>query len=120
MKRICLLLTLLLLLTACAKAAPAQTTEPETWTEGICLVAKDGPVLIVVDGGPIVMTDSSETGGLFEGLATGDRIRVVCGPIMESYPAQTQIYKLEKIGSGSINDIPEQTLEQLREMGWLD
>lgn len=93
---------------------------PEHWTEGICLVADGGSFLIVVDGSPIVMRDGSKEGKLFDGLQTGDHIRVVCGPIMESYPAQTTVEKLEKTGTGSLDDISAQTLEQLREMGWID
>ena len=38
--------------------------------------------------------------------------------IAESYPAQTSIYSCELIESVSTEDIPQDTLDGLQEMGW--
>ena len=121
MKKLCLALILIpvLLCAACAPSTVESTTEPKDWTEGICLVT-GGTVVLIADGSPIVLHDQSEQGGLLEKLQTGDHIRVQHGPVMESYPAQTQVFALEYQGPGSLEEVPQQTLDQLRGLGWLD
>lgn len=86
---------------------------------GRCLVAAGGDCLIVGDdGSPIVMHDVSSGGDLLNDLATGDKIKITHDGIAESYPAQTGVYRLKVLEHGSLADIPEDTLEALRELGW--
>lgn len=91
-----------------------------SWIDGICLITNNGRVLLVADGEPIALTDRSKEGGLLEGLQTGDRIRVLHSGIAESFPAQAGVYRLERIGQGSLDDIPPQLLDSLGQMGWID
>ena len=70
-KKTLLLCTLLcvLLLTACGGKAAA---------EGWYLRAENGASLLVTDGGePITLSDQSGSGDLFQGLTSGDRIRMI-------------------------------------------
>lgn len=86
---------------------------------GRCLIANDGSVMLVKeDYGPIVI---SHTGNewMFRGLSTGDLILVAHGLIMESYPAQSGAAFVLRLGGGSIDDIPRQTIDELTELGWI-
>lgn len=91
-----------------------------SWTEGVCLLTETGQVLLIAEGEPIALSDRSKEGGLLDGLQTGERIRVLHDGIAESFPARTGVYKLERIGQGSIDDIPVQVLDTLRELGWIN
>ena len=64
--------------------------------------------------------DSSKDQDLFAGLSSGDKILVIHGLIMESYPGQTHAYYCLRLEAGSLADIPQDVLERLREMGWLE
>ncbi len=87
--------------------------------EGTCLMAENGSYMIVDDRSPYsatVMSQRMGEKGMFEGLQTGDRIQIVCGPIMETYPARVGVYCVRKIGHGW--KIPEETIKSLEELGW--
>lgn len=119
--RKCCMLLLLLMLMLMFSACIVQGNEigMGSWTEGICLVTDNGRVLLIAGSEPIALTDRSKEGNLLDGVQTGDRIRVLHDGIAESYPAQTGIYKLEKEGQGSIDDIPADVLNSLRDLGWI-
>lgn len=86
---------------------------------GRCLETKNGHMLI--DGNsPISMKDRTKAQDLFAGLSSGDKILVIHGLIMESYPGQTHAYYCLRLEAGSLADIPQDVLERLREMGWLE
>lgn len=88
---------------------------------GRCLIADGGAVLwIDENGSPVVMHDRSKKGTLLEGLQTGDRIWILHDGIEESYPGSTGVYACIKVGSGTRADLPQDTIESLRELGWLD
>ena len=91
----------------------------ELWVEGICLVTDSGSVLLIAKNEPIALHDRTDS-GLLEGIQTGDRIRVLHDGIAESFPAQAGIYKLEHLGQGSLDEISQQTLDALRQLGWID
>ena len=81
----------------------------------------DGSRHIVIDqdGGPIVMRDLSEAGTLFDGLERGDRVLVRHDGIAASYPARSRAYWCLRLGGGSPDDLPQNTLDQLSRLGWL-
>ena len=86
---------------------------------GRCLETKGGYML--VDGNsPISMADRSKDQDLFEGLSSGDRILVIHGLIMDTYPGQTQAYYCLRLEAGSLEDISRDVLDSLRQMGWLE
>lgn len=100
----------LLLLTACGGKSAL---------EGRYLLAENGVSLIIMeDGGPVTISDQSKNGDLFEGLHSGDRIRITYDGIDETYPGQTGAYACKLLESGTLEDIPEETLAGLEELGW--
>ena len=88
------------------------------WVEGICLVSDNGFVLLIVKDEPIVLHDRTD-GGLFGGIQTGDRIRVLHDGIAESFPANAGVYRVEHLGKGSLAEVSPQLLNTLRDMGWI-
>lgn len=88
-------------------------------SKGICLVADNGSYLLIDEQGPIQMSNSDRT-EIFGGLKTGDEILVLHDGIMESYPARTVVYHLVKTGEDKEKQIPQQTVDSLIELGWLE
>lgn len=88
---------------------------------GRYLESNNGTHMIICESiGPIVMSNKSNNHSLFDDLQTGDKIKITCTPVAESYPSQCGIYKLKLISQGSIEDISKETLDKLKEMGWID
>lgn len=88
--------------------------------EGRYLRAAGGVSLIITEGsGPIVLSDRSEGGGLFDGLNSGDLIEVTCDSgIVESYPGQAGAYSFKFLQGSALNSIPAGTLAELAELGY--
>ena len=104
----------------CALALTACGGETHSELEGRYLQAADGTALIVTDdGSPIVMSDQSEDSELFDGLDTGDRIRITYEGINDSYPGQTGAFACKKLADGSSADLPQETLDSLEELGYV-
>lgn len=111
-KRAVLLCGLLcaLLLTACGG---------KSTTTGWYLAAENGASLIVTeDGEPITLSDQSKDGGLFDGLNSGDRIQITHDGVNETYPGQTGAYTCKLLEEGTLENVPEETLESLEELGY--
>ncbi|CUO94725.1 DUF3221 domain-containing protein [Clostridium baratii] len=86
---------------------------------GIYLKSTDGSNIIIDDANyPTVMGNETSKENIFEIFKSGDKIEITCSVINETYPAQTQIYSLKLIEKGSPNNIPKDTLEKLKELGW--
>ena len=85
---------------------------------GRYLAGADGSHLVVLDGSPIVM--ASENEAQFQGLSDGDLILIFNDGIETSFPGRTGVYACLRLASGNAADIPSETLEALRQMGWLD
>lgn len=86
---------------------------------GRYLLAESGAALLVTeDGEPVTLSDQSQNGALFQGLNSGDRIQITHDGIAESYPAQTGAYTCKLLERGTLEDIPEETLASLEELGW--
>ena len=113
------LTVLILALFALSLLCGCVAREIDLWLEGICLVADNGSVLLIAKDEPIVLHDCSGK-DLLAGIRTGDRIRVLHDGIAESFPAQAGIYKLVHLGQGSLDEISQQTLDTLRQLGWID
>lgn len=119
MKKAVFLLCTLLCTLLCALALTACGGEAHSELEGRYLQAADGTALIVTDdGSPVTLSDQSEDGGLFDGLNTGDRIRITCDDIRETDPGQTGAYTCKLLEEGALADIPEDALTTLEELGW--
>ena len=111
-----LLCALALVLSSCA--APAA--EPERMgTEGRLLLAENGTALLIAeDGTPITLSVQAEGNDPWAGYHSGDRIRVLHDGVNETYPAQSEAYGWERLEEGTLEDIPEETLTALEELGW--
>lgn len=85
-------------------------------SEGRYIRTENGMDIILLDGSPVVMS-GEET--LFEGLNTGDLIRIRHGLIRETYPGGTDVYSCERVEAGSLEDIPQDILESICPMGYV-
>ena len=111
-----LLCALALVLSSCA--APAA--EPERiGTEGRLLLAEnDSALLVTEEGMPMVLSVQEDGNDPWAGYHSGDRVRVTHDGVSETYPAQTGAYAWERLEEGTLNDVPEETLAALEELGW--
>ncbi len=88
---------------------------------GRYLESNNGTHMIISESiGPIVMSNKSKNDTLFDDLQTGDKIKITCTSVAESYPGQCGVYKLKLLNQGSIEDINKETLDTLKEMDWID
>ncbi len=117
MKRIGILICALgVLLSACA--APAAELE-RMETEGRLLLAENDSALLVTEEGiPMVLSVQEDGNDPWAGYHSGDRVRVTHDGVNETYPAQTGAYAWERLEEGTLNDVPEETLAALEELGW--
>ena len=86
---------------------------------GRYLEAKDEKAMLIRENSPISMHNRTNL-DLVNDLDTGDEILVIHTGIAESYPGQTGVYAVFKISDGTINDIPQNVIDQLIELGWLE
>ncbi len=77
----------------------------------------DTVYIITDDNMPVELVNKSEDKELFDGLYNGDRMEIKCGPVLETYPGRTDVYKCSFIEQGNIKDIPSEVLTRLRELG---
>ena len=76
-------------------------------------------MLIIEDNAPILLANTNDNDDLFTGLTSGDQILVLHDGIQETYPARTGAYRIWKRSDGTMNDISEDVIVQLKELGWL-
>ncbi len=93
-------------------------------TTGRCIVADNNAVLLIVEEGygegfPVSLGYNGDREKVFADWSTGDLVTVIHGSIAESYPGQTQMYYGWHKEDGSRDDIPEELLTHLTEMGWI-
>lgn len=105
--------SLLLLLAGCS------SSDKFTFT-GLYLKAKNSHMIIDDYGSPIVMTAENNSGNVFDGLESGDMIKITCTAIRESYPGQCGVYSIKLTEKSTIDNIPKDTLKQLKDLGWID
>lgn len=80
-----------------------------------CIVTDNGNVFMVYDGRPIILNYGKESD-----FGTGDKLLIVHqAAFMESYPEQTKTVFAIRIGGGSEDDVPEEALGVLKELGWI-
>ena len=115
-----IVLMICLILSGCDSGKDKNTNDEINKTIGYCLVTtNDNYIIVIPDYGPVVMTDKSENGDLFDGLQTGDKIEVSFAFINESYPGQANTSYCKIISRGSFEDIPQDIYERLEELGWI-
>lgn len=85
-------------------------------SEGLYIRTENGMDMILMDGSPVVMSGDKS---LFEGLQTGDLIRIRHGLIRETYPGGTDVTSCELLSQGTIENIPQVILESISPMGYV-
>ena len=113
---LCVLLSLLLITAA---MLAFLTIKGYGLSVGRLLVTEDGTQLLIVDQTPIQLSDQSKRTNLFEAFQTGDLLLVVHDGVEETYPARSGAYAAFRLKRGRIEDIPEDILSTLVELGWL-
>lgn len=86
---------------------------------GRILNLKNGGLMLIDDHGSAYELQKNAEEHYFN-FDDGDKVFVVCSYILETYPAQTDMHYCWLIEDGNYSDLPENTLETLREMGWID
>lgn len=76
------------------------------------------PMLITDSGAAIILNCDNDD--MFSRYDDGDKITVICGDILETYPSQTDAYLCFRTKKGSRSDIPEGVLDSLRELDWIN
>lgn len=87
---------------------------------GRYLQARDGSHMVIDrQGSPIILTPPQDQPHMLDRLDDGDRVLVVCGGVLTSYPGRSGVYWCLRLGGGSPKDLPAHTLAQLTRLGWL-
>lgn len=90
--------------------------EDMDYVEGIYIKDRIGADMILIDG-TSPCTFWGADGVVIEGLTDGDRIRIGVREILDSSPMQAEVYSIEKLSDGTIDDIDPAVLNSLRELG---
>lgn len=106
-----------LVLTACG----GKSTVTGWYLDTVEGSEETGP-LIVRDDAPDraeYLSDQSEAGGLFDGLESGDRIRITYDtPAGSPWPGTNWVFTCELLEKGALSDIPEEALTTMEEAGF--
>lgn len=87
---------------------------------GRYLQARDGSHMAIDStGSPVILEAPDSFPRMFDPLEDGDRVLVVCGGINTSYPGRSGAYWCLRLGGGSMEDLPKDTINQLTQLGWL-
>ena len=86
---------------------------------GRYLESQNGTPILIRENSPITMHNRTDL-DLVSNLDVGDKILVVHTGIAESYPAQTGVYAVFKIKDGTTEDIPQDVINALIKLGWLE
>ena len=116
MKKFLLVLLIFLLVTALTLGILAS--QGLSFSVGRCIVTDD-TCMLVLGNDPVLLSNRTGKDGAFATLVTGDRLLVLHGGIMETWPAQAIVYFCLPIGSGSMDDIPQDVVDGLISHGWI-
>lgn len=89
------------------------------YAEGIYIKDIAGADMVLIDG-TSPCTFWGADGVVIEGLTDGDRIRIGVREFLDSSPMQAEVYSIEKLSDGTIDDIDPAVLDSLHEIGWID
>ena len=88
-------------------------------SHGRYLESKNGQPIFILDNSPITMSNRTAK-DLFGNCDVGDKILVIHDGIAESYPGKTGVYAVFKLSDGTTGDIPQNVVNQLIDLGWLE
>lgn len=86
---------------------------------GICLITQDKQIIVVVDDLPIILSNMEKNQDLLNSLKTGDKIILTHTKISQSYPAQTNAYKISKLEENCLFEIADDVLNSVYSLGYL-
>lgn len=75
--------------------------------------------MLILDNAPVSASSRPEDRDLFAGLSSGDKVLVIHDGIRQSYPGQTSVWYCLRLEEGSPEDIPQDILRSLQDLGWL-
>ena len=97
------------------------------WAEGRYLRDKNGGDMVLVGQNGYIepvsvhtYNGASYSGYDFAEFESGDRIKILVDGIRETYPAQATVYATELMEKGSYDDLDDDVMDSLREMGWVE
>lgn len=113
-KTLCTVLSLLLVFTllyGCGNFKPASTGRA---------VVSGSSCLIVLNGSPTVMINSSDDEDLIFRVRTGDLIKIKHAEwrLGSSYPPQVNVYSCKIVSKGTADDVDKEVLDELASHGW--
>lgn len=123
------IIPVILLLAAVLIAVAVRVKDPEDAKEtfdpskeiytsvGRCLISDNGFCLLIQESEATVLYGEES---LFEGIDTGDEIEVKHGLVQLTYPGGTNAYEVKKLNDGSMDDIPQDVIDDLTELGWVN
>ncbi len=117
-KKILVLLAVILVLGIAASGFALKSMSLGVST-GTALVTHNGSLMLIKDNSPIKLSFDTGKEPSENEFSTGDRILVFHNGINESYPASTFSYMCFNVGKGANEEIPEDVITSLTELGWL-
>ena len=118
MKKV-LISAMVIIVVAVTAFALFMATGSKTLVSGYSLRCSNDTYMIIEEtGSPIRYNFSKAVGTNVENLTDGDRILIISDLINESYPGSTRAHFVLKLSDGSVENIPEETLLSLQELGW--
>lgn len=88
--------------------------------EGYYIETNKGFNILLSEKSELIMMSNKLGDRMFEKYDTGDKIKIIHGGIMESYPAQARVYLSIKLKDGDSNNIPKEVWVELEEYGCLE
>lgn len=110
-------ITAAILLVACAVLFIVCAGKGYSLSTGRFYMADNGSAMLLDDYGATVL--SAQKAEMFHKLNNGDKILVLHGGIEETYPARTRAYCCIRLEEGLDEDLPENVVSSLRELGWI-
>lgn len=93
--------------------------QQEDSIEGRFLKSSNGQSILVTDHDVVIMGNDTEKGEVCEDINIGDKIVVIADAIDASYPSSANVIRCKLIEEGSVNDLPNETIDYLQDMGWV-
>ena len=98
---------------------PVGGSTADGWYLATVEGSEEGGPLLVGEGWPNGVCLVDMAGGLFDGLESGDRIRITFDmPESSPWPGVDWVYTCELLEEGSLADVPEEALTAMEEAGY--
>lgn len=116
---VCMAVIISVFVLGTAAGAGIIAAEGFSVSTGVCLFSDNGSCFVIKDNSPIKMTAYSGNDKMFKNLTDGDKIFTVHSGINETYPGTTEAFLCLKVHDGKKEDIPEDIITSLTQLGWL-